>query len=1273
MRDDRDRFVQAVSARLARAGTAATGADPDVVFGPAADAELRALLRATDPRTDLEARHVAGWLCVARASATSGVEGSIHGAMAGTLLFPVWVADPRLVPPQLAAGFAAADPADLPDPADADGVAEWSAQCAASLIAAEGRQHRPPRDATEDDLRLYALAERVSASAPSREVLLATAVAAGSLAVLATPEDDPAYGARIADLTHALSLRERDGAEAGPDTELLLTHRTLKALPGHSPDRLPALSNLGIQLLDRFQRAHDPEDLYDAAGIARDVLAQLPAGSPHLAHCLSTLGATLLALRNREGGTVEECDEVVDLFRRAAPGDPKGPAAAGINLGLALVLRYQRAGRPHDLHEAVAVFTEALNAAQDPEQGVGIRAALGNALRARYALSGDPADLDAAISHLSAVAAVSTQATPRTATRLLAPAMALHARYRLDPEGNRADLAEALAFLRRAESLLPPGHPERPVTLCDLGLVLSDSYQHSGRPAELNEAIEALREGVALTPDGHEVLGVRLLNLGMALGLRHGLSGDGEDLREAQECRHRAGRLPGMGRAHRATLLGSTGISVMTGFERAPDPAARLDEAVALFRQALALTPADDPLLPRRRHNLAMALMARCERAWRPGDVREARRLADAVVAALPGDSPELPAALTVAADSRLSGLGSLVSPGARAEAVDLLRRAVEVTPPGHARRALRLTNLGAVLRDRSTGRSRDADLAEAAEVFRTAALERQCPPSERLNAARACGDLWAELGVWDRALDGYVRAVDLLHSVAPRHLLRDDQELLLGRTVGLGAAAAACAVRCGRPGLAVGLLEQARGVLLSHAFDADSDLTRLREKAPGLADRFEELRAALDTATEGRERLSEEFTDRVPGGPAHPSRAADARADRRQRLAAEWQELTRRIRAEHPGLGLLRPVREWDESELRATAAAGPVVLVNVSPYGSDALVVTGRSVDAVPLPGLDARTTAAHREAFEEALVRIETPGTSRKHARRAQQVVRDTLDWLWRTVTGPVLDHLGLPARPAGPWPRVWWSPGGALGTLPLHAAAPTGGVSGALDRVTSSYTPTLRALHHARQRVARPAGTMTLVVGVAEAAGAAPLPGARRETEHLAGLLPGAAVLADTAATRSAVVSALPRHAHAHFACHALSDLERPSESRLVLHDATERPLTVRDLARLRLPSARLAYLSACDTLRSSPELADEAVHIVSALQMAGFPHVVGSLWHVVDAIGAEVARGVYEALHTGGGSLDVARTAGALHATVRALRDLYPETPSLWACQVHAGP
>ncbi|MEU5098053.1 CHAT domain-containing protein [Streptomyces sp. NPDC020996] len=1226
------------------------------MFGPEADTELAGLLRTADPKTDMEARHAAGWLCAARAMTDPGEHGAVHGAMAGTLLFPVWVADPGLVPPQLAAYYASIDPAEHPDPANADGPAEWSASCAALAISVEGRQHKPPPDAPEDILRLHEAAALVAAKIPSPEIRLVTAIGCGSLAVLATWEYDSSFADRLEEVTRAVTLTGTtwpfgDLADGDP---VRFVHAAVKRTPADSPARLLALEGLSRRLGERYLESRDAEDLHEAVGIARDVLAQLPPGSPHLARCCGALGSALLLLRQTEGATAEECDEVVDLCRRGFAGHPEGPAAAGLDLGTALTLRAQYTDRVENLNQAVQVLDEALRAARNLYEGAALRNALGNALRSRSLATGASADLDAALDLIGPTTA-STESTDGPQPRFLATALALYSRYLRDPGTNSSDLDEALRRLREAEASMPSDHPDRLTALNYLGLVLTASYERSGNLEELNQAVAAHREAVALTPEGHAVLGVRLLNLSAALSRRHQLTGDGDDLRETQECRHRAATLPGLGRAHHAALLSSVGNSLLAGAERAAEPVPELDQAVELFREALALTPEGDPQLPRRRHRLALALINRSAHTQRSGDAREARELADAVIAALPANSPDLPGALVAAAGARMMSARALMSSAARREVVALYRRAVEATPPGHHKRTLRLAGLGDVLHHLGPDRhGRRTSLVAAAEAFREAALEQQCAPSERLDAARAWGDVRAELGDWDGALDGYVVAVDLLHSVAPRQLLRDDQELLLSRTVGLGAAAAACAVRCGRPGLAVGLLEQARGVLLSHAFDADSDLTRLRETAPGLAARFEELRDALDTAT-----YSGELPEDGPPG-------SDARADLRQRLAAEWRDLTDRIRAEHPELGLLRPMREWDERELRATAAAGPVVLVNVSPHGSDALVVTEHSIDAVPLPGLDLRTTAKRRRTFEDALVRIETPGTTRKQSQRAQRDVRETLTWLWQAVTGPVLDRLAAATR-------VWWSPGGLLGTLPLHAAAPTGGAPGALDRVVSSYTPTLRALHHARRRAARRAGTGTLVVSVAQATGQAPLPGARREAEHLVRMLPGAALLADASATHAAVVSALHRHAYAHFACHALGDLEHPSGSRLVLHDHTERPLTVRDLAQLRLPSVRLAYLSACSTLRTSPELADEAVHIVSAFQMAGFPHVVGSLWHVDDVIGAEVALSVYEALRTGDGALDVARTAEALHRAVRNLRDTYPQTPSLWACQVHAGP
>ncbi|MFJ8869430.1 CHAT domain-containing protein [Streptomyces sp. NPDC102473] len=1291
MRDERGHLLQAMRDRLARATTADGRVDGDVVFAPEADAELRSLLSAVDTATDLEARHAAGWLAVARVSALPGERAGVHRAMAGVLLFPVWTHDAQLVPPVLAAAFDRTAPHERPDPESADGPAEWSAECVASMIAAEGEQFDPPPDAPEGVRRLYELAVRAAAKAPSREALLDTGLAMGILAVAATPEHDPAYEDRCADLRHAFTLagrhradgdapsRNASGTDTGPpaaapavqgtEAAIVLAYRALKRMPAGSPGRVHALNDLGLHFHERYQQAHDPDDLDEAIGMARDVIDQLPAGSPHLAGCLSNLVAALSLRLDRWGGEPEEYDEAVDLGRRAALVDPQGTGTC-LNLGLALSYRHQRLGRPRDLDEAVGVLTRALRACREPGQRIGVLNTLGNVLRARFLLKGDPADLDEAIRHLSDVPAASGEVTARRVTRLLVPAMTLFTRYELDPVRNGVDLDEALGLLRRAESLAAPGHTARPVVMSDLGWVLRSSYERSGRPDELNEAVHAFRESVALTPEGHEILGLRLVNLAMALDLRHELTRASEDLREARDCRHRATLLPGLGDAHRALLLGATGLSLLAGAERDAAPVDRLDDAITHFGGALDLTPAGSPLVPRRRFNLAGALLVRHDLTRRRRDAKESRRLADAVVAALPPDSPELPGALTLAARARRAGSMAAWSPVVRQELLTLLRRAVESTPRGHPLTAWRLTRLGEALWDRGT----DAERAEAADVFRAAALEQQCPPSDRLSAARAWGLSCAERGDHARALEGYEVAVDLLPSVAPRHLVRDDQEFLLGRTAGLGADAAACAVRCGRPGLAVGLLEQARGVMLSHAFDTDSDLTRLREAAPDLATRFEELRDALDVTAGDTRPRGGELLDEAVGRPRVPEAA---RAELRRRLAAEWQELTGRIRSEHPELGLLRPVREWDERDVRATAARGPVVLVNVSPHGSDALIVTERAIDSVPLPELVPQKVASRRQSLDDALALIETPGTSRKQSLGAQQAVRETLDWLWHGATGPVLDHLGIRSVPAGPWPRLWWSPGGSLRTLPLHAAAPADGTPGTLDRVVSSYTPTLRALHHGRQRVARPADRPAddgvLVVAVPDAAGTPPLPGARREAEHLSRSLPGATLLVGASATRSAVVSALPRHACVHFACHGLGDPRRPSDSLLVLHDHGEHPLTVGDLSRLRLPSVRLAYLSACDTLRTSPELADEAVHMVSALQMAGFPHVIGSLWHVDDTIGADVAGDVYGTLHTGNGSLDVSRTAHALHEAVRSLRAAYPATPSLWACQVHVGP
>jgi CHAT domain-containing protein len=58
-----------------------------------------------------------------------------------------------------------------------------------------------------------------------------------------------------------------------------------------------------------------------------------------------------------------------------------------------------------------------------------------------------------------------------------------------------------------------------------------------------------------------------------------------------------------------------------------------------------------------------------------------------------------------------------------------------------------------------------------------------------------------------------------------------------------------------------------------------------------------------------------------------------------------------------------------------------------------------------------------------------------------------------------------------------------------------------------------------------------------------------------------------------------------------------------------------PLTLRDILSLRLPGARLAVLSACETAILDPTIMDEAISLPTGLVQAGVACVIGSLWQV----------------------------------------------------------
>ncbi|MGW0812453.1 CHAT domain-containing protein [Streptomyces viridiviolaceus] len=450
-------------------------------------------------------------------------------------------------------------------------------------------------------------------------------------------------------------------------------------------------------------------------------------------------------------------------------------------------------------------------------------------------------------------------------------------------------------------------------------------------------------------------------------------------------------------------------------------------------------------------------------------------------------------------------------------------------------------------------------------------------------------------------------------------------------------------------------LLERGRGLLLARRIEARADIGDLRSAHPVLADEFERLTEQLEARPETS-----------AAGDAEWARLAGLRASN------ELDDVLRRIRT-RPGFeGFLRPLTA---EELRALAADGPVVVLNHGRRSCHALVVTRRSITALPLDA-GADETAGTARRLRDAVDAINAQGTARPSPLRlvaAGNTVRETLAWTWHKIVRPVLELVGSadPVPRHGEWPRIWWVPTGPFNTLPLHAAQCTapdcalGGCGAALDTVVSSYVPGLQTLAYARAR-ARRRDTADHGGALLVAAPEDDLPGVAAAAAYAAELLGARPPLVGPAATRQAVLAALHEATWAHFGCHAATDPTEPSGA--LLHLPGGEPVSVLEICRTRPRSAQLAFLAACGTARTAERLTDEAIHITSSFLLAGFPTAVGTLWEIDSVHADHMTRDFYRRTTAAG----TPGAAHALHDTVRQLRRRVPDRPHLWAAYVHAG-
>ena len=935
------------------------------------------------------------------------------------------------------------------------------------------------------------------------------------------------------------------------------------------------------------------------------------------------------------------------------------------NLGIAMGLRHQRTGSLEDLNRAIVVQEEALTllAVGDPERP-SVLNNLGNAYRSQFEATGEPICLKKAVTALEE--SVNTTSIP-DASRYKNLASALHCRY--EKTGSIEDLDRAIHVAKRAVELSTLDDQNYAAYIETLGSTLFCRFQETGSMDDLQDSIDAKEQAVKLQKN-LQLHPMCLVNLGIALMNRFERTKSTHDLERAFFlCQDALKSTPGDDPIY-ATRLHILGSVFKTLFQRSGVFIA-IDRAVTAFERSLSLTPKDHVARAQRLGSLGSALHYRFLKQTSEDDLSRAIDVIKECLALSQPNDPNLPRRLSYMADTLKSRYELTGTVEDLRQAISNIKYAISVLPLASRYQAELNINLGQALEMQYVLSASKVDMNDAINAFEQVISAGGAPPSFRIHAAEQAVRLLLKENP-AKAKDILRLAVELLPTVSPGALRRGDQEQNIAQFGGISCTVASLYLACDQdPSSALELLELGRGVLAALQLGVRFELSALKLSQPELAEQFERLRDQLDRPMESLELMQ------------HPKGVEINRRDRQQ-LSEEFDSLVAKIR----GLdGFERFLRGPSKTETMNLAADGPIVVINVSEIRSDAILVDKSGIRSIILPLLRHRELTKYADLFNSAVQSVNS-------VRQANGKVnlRGVLEWLWDVVARPVLNELGYTSTPLEKdylkWPRVWWICSGLLSIMPIHAAGyhelcPPESV---IDRVISSYAPTLKSLAYSRDTYRRTIDNgkqKALFVAMPKTLTQSNLRFAEEEAYRLQQLLSpalGAVVMVNP--TKQIIETFVLEYHIAHFSCHGFSSPIEASQSTLLLADWKTTPFTVSDIIKLKPHNPQLAFLSACQTAGLKQfNLLDEYINLSSGMLLAGYPSVIGTLWSIVDSKSPDLSIEVYQDMLEGD-ILNTRRSAVALHSAIRNLRDttrIVPgfkrkadSDPRLWAAYVHLG-
>lgn len=1040
----------------------------------------------------------------------------------------------------------------------------------------------------------------------------------------------------------------------------------------------------------RFHRFGDIADLDTAIHDAEAELSRLVPGSDEHRLVQVELRNYEYQKRNRWGPPGRDQlqageDDYGQLQQETADSiGCRHPVLLG-GLAARFFVHWENTHGPEALHMAVKLSRSAVEASEDEaeeEKGGGghkyamVLGTLGLYLEEQSKHLNSFINLEEAIE----LSARQMSLTPNDPYTLLGLATKLIARY--DHTREVWDLDAAIATCTLADARAPAPHIIRPSVFVEVSRAWKKRYLQTDDSANLESAITAAEKALDLTPPSELFHAGLIARLGSLIGCRYDDTNALSDLELSMELLKAAVEACPPDHPLSAELHVTQGINygkLYNRFQKLDD----LKVAEELIEKALAQMQPGHHLRPRALLHLGVMHFRMHEETDDSAHLVKAMELNALCREILPPGHPMYRNLYLTLARARLALYKDHThDDGDLALATESAEMAAAASEPPS--RADAQHTLGACLAAAGTTEG----YFRAVQAYMQGWKSVLSTPRTRMYCASETARLYVALDKWEEASEMADEAVMLLPRTNPRSLERRDQQRVLGNEAGIGAIAATVALRAGRSaGHALRMLEFGRGVMLGYIIDNRSDISNLRRGRPELADKFEELRRALDSSA--KEEAEQEETPIAATG----RRVHYYGIPRQRKLLSDIDQLLGEIRGIEGYEGFLLPP---GEQEMMKLAESGPVVVV-IPLVVSYAIIITTAEIKAIRLPKMDGKGLFSVAFHLVEMWELVEGPIRTYDARNKRMGVI---LLWLWDAVVEPILGELQIHAPSpevesnAALLPHIWWIGVGLLGAMPFHAAGDhsPGSNKNTISRVVSSYIPTLKALAYARERA--PTATSPtdnerdkkkkldsqhslLLVTMDTTPGEGQLKKVTKEAENLKAIVEAAGAKATVLPQPSAsrVLNELQRYDVVHFACHGVTDSADPSKSALLLLSEDGQSvsrLLVEKVAAINSLRARLAYLSACKTADSGKgvSLGDESIHLAGAFQLAGFAHVVATMWTGSDRACMEVAEDFYKGLYCVGGHGNVGRE---VHAAVRRLREKKPGKYLQWAPFIHTGP